>query len=197
VLDRRFDQAVEQFERSATLAAGDDTASRWLAVHALAALAPLLASRGDTDRAAAMADAALSAAAEFNIDGVHLMAFARAAEAALLAGAYDRTKRMILEALHLRQRQADRRWVADTLEIAALLLAQAGRSEPASSILDTATSLRATSGEPLGGVRALADEVRRLSRKLDRSSAPPSTTTPPLSAVTPTEAIALAIAQLH
>jgi hypothetical protein len=109
------------------------------------------------------------------------MALSRAAEPALLAGSYPRAGSLVVEVLGLLRDQASPRWVADALEMAALVLEAQRDGEGATAVLRAADALRKASGEQPGGARVLALEVQRgrerllgTSDTLDRPEVAPS-----------------------
>jgi hypothetical protein len=94
------------------------------------------------------------------------MALARATETAILAGDHDRAGQALEELLDVLLDLGTRRWAADGLEMAAVVLERRGDRAGAMSALEAATALRAASDERGGGVRAVAGEVRRSARRL-------------------------------
>ena len=77
------------------------------------------------------------------------------------------------ELLGLLRDQASRRWVADTIELVALVLeAHLARSDEAAELLAASARLRAEAGEQLGGTRIVAQAVLALSDRLAPSPEP-------------------------
>ncbi len=171
VLDDDLDDARTHFERAAQLASSDDVGAI-LAASALAALAPLTAVLNDPERALALADEALRAARRFEVPSVQVMALSRATETALLAGSYGRATAFLLELLSLLRGQTTRAWVADALEMAALILAAEREPDAANSVLEAADALRNAAGERPGGTRALTLTVQQLRHQLADRPAP-------------------------
>jgi non-specific serine/threonine protein kinase len=165
VTEHDFDRAHAHFERAADLARqGDD--DLWLAAHALAALAPLTVLLGDAAPGQELARQALQASKSLDIAGVKLMALERAAETAILANEEELAASHIAELLGLLRGQYSRRWVADALENAAVVLDARGAPQGAAELLRTAHEVRRASGERLGGTRALAGRVHELAQRL-------------------------------
>ena len=81
---------------------------------------------------------------------------------AIIAGDDDGAAVDIVELLRLLHELGTRRWLADIVELAAVVLARRGQPADAASALGAADGLRSAAGEPLGGVRVGADEVRRV-----------------------------------
>jgi tetratricopeptide (TPR) repeat protein len=160
------------FERALELAR--DPGSEWLLPHVLAAVAPLAALLGDRASALEHASAAVTAARPFSMRAVLAMTLARAAEAAVLAGDAQAAEADLVELLRLLDDLGTRRWGADALELAAVVLDQRGAREEALGALQAAAQLREASGEPCGGVRAASAEVRRVAARLQRIRAFPA-----------------------
>jgi non-specific serine/threonine protein kinase len=140
-----------------------DLARRWrmpvLTAHALATLAPLAALAGDAQRATNLADEALRAAARLKWRNIRAMALTRASEAGILSQHPD-ARATLCQLLRLLGDMRTRSFVADALEMAALVAEQVGRLESAARLLGSAEVLRDTHGEPFGGTRALSPAVR-------------------------------------
>ena len=116
--------------------------------HAEAALAPLVASLGDIDRAETLAADALSRARPFGRRPV-LMAQVRMAEMWVVAGRPDQARQVLVDAADTLVDIGGREWVADTLELSAIVLGGAGEAGPAARLLGAAEGLR----EQQGGFR--------------------------------------------
>lgn len=103
------------------------------------------------------------------------MALVRAAETAVLARNSQHAADILVELLGLLADLGSRRWVADALEITALILQAGDDGEQASAILGASDRLREAAGEARGGVRVIAEEVRhardRLASALDAERA--------------------------
>ena len=85
----------------------------------------------------------------------------RSAEAAVLADDNARASEMLAELLRLVRDLGTRRWLADALELAALVLEARGETGTAAEILGASAAVREAAGEPFGGVRSVAEEVQR------------------------------------
>ena len=154
------------FQRAADLARSDPKNGRWLTVHALAALGPVTVLLGDPEAGLQMADEAIVTARRLSISGGLIMALGRAAETAVLAGSPARAASVATELLARLRDQASHRFVADALEVAALLVEWYGENDTASELLRAADALRAPSGEPIGGTRSLGPAVREARDRL-------------------------------
>jgi predicted ATPase len=163
VVEKDFDRAEGEF--GLALQTARQIHDDWLATHAMAALAPVWVRTGLPAAGGDVADRALDLARHLANEGLLLMALTRAAEAAALGDDWRRAAPLVLEtALHLR-RSHGHRWLADTLEIGALLVE---RDEPGlgASLLRAAEVLRRSSDEHLGGRRVATVEVRACRRRL-------------------------------
>jgi hypothetical protein len=101
------------------------------------------------------------------------MALARSAETAILAGAYAEAIPLLDELLDLLRDQASRRWVADTIELVALVLeAHLALRDEAGGLLAASGRLRAEAGEQVGGTRIAAQAVLALRDRLPPSPEP-------------------------
>jgi tetratricopeptide (TPR) repeat protein len=158
-------RARAHFDRARDLAYVRDE-DEWLAAHASAALAPLTALLGGPERALALAEETIAAARHFAIPSVLVMALARAGETAILTGMHGRAAEAVNELLGLLRDQATRPWVADALEMAALVLEAGDDVEAATAALQSAEAVRLASGGSAGGTRALADAVHHAHDRL-------------------------------
>jgi hypothetical protein len=86
----------------------------------------------------------------------------RAAESAVLTGDDESAEAALVEVLRVLDDLGTRRWAADALELATVVLARREARHEAVEALAAATELREASGEPCGGVRLAAAEVRRV-----------------------------------
>jgi predicted ATPase/DNA-binding SARP family transcriptional activator len=163
--------ARRAFELSVDLAR-DDPGGEWLVPHALAALAPVVARLGDGERACRLATDAVDAARPFDVRAVLAMALCRSAEARVIAGDDDEATADVVELLRLLRELGTRRWLADIVELAAVVLARRGRHVDAATALGTADGLRTAAREPLGGVRVSAEEVRQTVAAVEAALAP-------------------------
>ncbi len=165
IIDGEYDRARDHFERAVEVARSDPL-GEWVEPHALAALGPLVALSGDGERALRLAEQAVGAARSLTARPVLAMALTRAAETAVLAGHPRRAADILVELLGLLADQGTRRWVADALETAALILeiddlGIGDDAERASVILGAADRLR----EAIE-VRVITEEVRHARARL-------------------------------
>jgi len=94
------------------------------------------------------------------------MALTRAAETAVLVNEPGCAAGILVELLGILADLGGRRWVADALETAALVLQAEKDAERASAILGASDRLREAAGEARGGVRVIAEEVRHVRGRL-------------------------------
>jgi hypothetical protein len=125
----------------------------------LAALAPLTVLLGEPERGLRQAEEAVVAARGFSDRGALLMALTRAAEAAILAGDHRRAGDVVGELLALVRDLRTRRWLADALELTALVLESRAEPAAAAEILGASEALREGAGQAGGGVRAVVEAV--------------------------------------
>jgi tetratricopeptide (TPR) repeat protein len=152
------------FERALALARSD-AGGGWLLPHALAALAPLVAREGDARRSLRLADEAVEAARPFGVRAVLAMALARAAETAVVADDLERAGRVVAELVRLLLDLATRRWAADALEVAAIVLARRGDDAGAATAVGASQVLRAAADGQGGAVRPVDAAVRTSSAR--------------------------------
>jgi non-specific serine/threonine protein kinase len=152
------DAAAKELEE--LQAFGEATRNELLAIHAVTALAPMLALAGEYARAADLAVQGIEGARRLEDRRVLVMALIRGAEVATLTRAYDRAEEFLGEVLALLRNMAGHAWVADAVEMTALTLGVRGRHRPAAGLLGACDSLRDVSGE-VAEVRAV-HSVRQL-----------------------------------
>jgi predicted ATPase len=138
------DVAQTHFEQ-AVVWARSDPLGEWLEPHALAALAPLIARAGDHLEAIRLADEAISSARRLPAPPMLAMTLTRAADAAIVAGQPRRAASILLEVLGVIADLGTWRYLADALELAAVVM------------VDDAASLD-VAAEVLGAARALRGE---------------------------------------
>jgi tetratricopeptide (TPR) repeat protein len=131
-----------------------------LTCHALAALPPLLAYYGEAGRAEALADEGVEAARRLGLSTILTMALVRCGEAAILAGHTQRAETAVREALSLLGDVGGRRWVAETLEMAALMLEPRCRHAAAARLFGACDALRQAFGEGRGELRCIYAHVQ-------------------------------------
>ena len=113
--------AERWFEESLGLAKESD--SFFADCHVSAALAPLRAARGDGDGALALAEWAVTLSRQVDFPLLQVMALARLAETAILAGVPARAAEALSESLPLLRDTGSRHWAAHSLELAAVVAA--------------------------------------------------------------------------
>jgi hypothetical protein len=118
-----------------------------LSSHVLGALAPLMAQLGEPHRAEAMGEEAVRLARRLPLRSLLAMALTRAAQAAVLSDRPARAAEVLRELLALLRDLGARRWVADALEAATLVLYADGAIQAAAEVLAAIASLRAVLGE--------------------------------------------------
>jgi predicted ATPase/DNA-binding SARP family transcriptional activator/class 3 adenylate cyclase len=128
--------------------------------HILGALATVTAATGERERAQTLAQEAVVAARGFSLRGILAMALTRATETAILSGDGRRAETWLYELLGLLRELGSRRWMADALEMAALVRQAAGDDEGAARLLGACEAVRAALGEPAGGLRLISEKVR-------------------------------------
>jgi tetratricopeptide (TPR) repeat protein len=164
-------RARTNFERALDLARSTP-GCEWLLPHALAGLAPVVAQRSESAYALRLAEEAVSSARPFAVRAVLAMALARAAEAAILADVQVVATKALDELLALLLDLGTRRWTADALEMVTVVLELRGQHAEAVVALGAAEAIREAAGEQGGGVRAVAEEVRRSARRLRAALGP-------------------------
>jgi tetratricopeptide (TPR) repeat protein len=158
------DQARWHLERALDI--GVSTGFAQLTCHAGAALAPVAALGGDTQRAEALADNAVVAATRLELPAVCALALTRGTEARIIAGDVPGAQATLRRLLGLLGELGGPSYVADALEMAALLADAAGRPASTARLLATCETLRAHQGEPLGGMRVLSQAVRDCAQRV-------------------------------
>ena len=152
-------RAKAHFEQSVEAGMEDQVGST-LRVHSLAALAPVAALTGEPERARALAAEAVAVARSLRLRRILVMALVRGAETALLTADQKMARDLVREVLALLAEIGSRRWVADAIELAALILEQGGQPQPATRLFGACAALRSSLGEPAGGLRALGETVQ-------------------------------------
>jgi tetratricopeptide (TPR) repeat protein len=166
VAEADHERARRHFEHAVDLSRRDPLGT-WLAPHALAGLATLVARAGEHERAMTMAGAAITAAQALDARPVLAMALARAAETAVLAGRASQAVARLTDLMSLLAESGTSRWLGEALEMAALVLADGGEAAQASEILGGAQALRQADGQTHRGVTA--GEVHDLPPRLLRA----------------------------
>lgn len=154
-------EARAHFEQAAEIRRQGDTLDyHVVASYALAALAPLVASFGEVELAEALAEEGVRAARHLWFRQILVMTLLRAVEVALLAGGLERAGAKLIEALGLLWDLGARRWVAESLELAAVVVAHQGHLESAARPFGACDALRVTQGEGAGEGRCIFAEVQ-------------------------------------
>ena len=151
-------RAKAHFEQSVE-AGMEDQGGSTLRVHSLAALAPVAALSGEPERARALAVEAVAVARTLRLRRILVMALVRGAETAVLTADQEWARDLVRELLALLAEIGSRRWVADAIELAALILEQGGQPQPATRLFGACAAIRSALGEPNGGLRALGETV--------------------------------------
>ena len=138
-----------------------------LKVHCLAALAPVAARTGEPERARSLASEAVDGARDLQLRRILVMALVRAAETAVLTADLAGARGLVRELLALLAELGSRSWVAETVELAAVILDREGLSQPAAR-------LRGLSSEQaiayaLEWLETPLSEIRKTSRRLPGS----------------------------
>lgn len=159
-------EARAHYERTVEVVARVEQSDRasFLAAHALAALAPLVAADGDPERAQSLADEAVDTARGLPLPQVLVMALVRGSETAVLTGRSGKAAAALREALRLLANLGARRWVADALESVALVRESQGDPDSAARLLGACDALRQALGESRGG-RCIAAEIETCRRR--------------------------------
>jgi predicted ATPase/DNA-binding SARP family transcriptional activator len=155
-----FDRAAEALERPLEIMAS--AGHNFLGPHVLGCATLVRASRGDPS-AAQLGAEAVASARRFPVPQVVVMALARAAEAAVVSGKPADARPFVVELVDTLRQLGARRWVAEALELAAIVFGD-DQPDTAAFALGAAERLRAALGETpgpaflLGETLATADE---------------------------------------
>jgi tetratricopeptide (TPR) repeat protein len=157
------DAARTHFEQ-AVIWARSDPLGEWLEPHALAALAPLVARTGDHLEALQLSEQAISTARRLPAPPLLAMTLARAADAAIVAGQPRRAASILIELLGVLADLGTRRYLADALELSAVVMGDDGREGPEATVelLAAARALRDDAGEPSTSLLVSTPEVGRI-----------------------------------
>jgi predicted ATPase/DNA-binding SARP family transcriptional activator len=151
--------ARSHLEHATVLEARIGTDGAVVRPHVRAMLGVLTALSGDEVRAHALADEAVQNARRLPLPGVLVMALVRAGQTATFANRHEQARTYLVEALTLLRDIGAQRWVAESLEATALILAAEHRLPGAAHLLGAADRLRHDLGERLGARSALAERV--------------------------------------
>jgi predicted ATPase/DNA-binding SARP family transcriptional activator len=159
-------RAKTHLERALTAARQYERDGSALKVHCLAALAPVAALTGEQERARTLAAEAVAEARLLRLRRILVMTLVRAAETAVLTTDQDAARELVRELLATLADLGTRRWVADAIELAALILERGGQPQPATRLFGACAAIRSSLGEPAGGLRALSQSVQASHQRL-------------------------------
>ncbi|MGH9012189.1 MAG: ATP-binding protein, partial [Acidimicrobiia bacterium] len=134
-----------------------------LRAHALGGAALLAAEAGDGERATVMADEGVAAARELGLQTILVMALARAAEVGVLLRRWERAEATLTELFTVLRNTGGRGFLADALEMAALVQEARGHPRSAVQLLAAAEYVRREANETADKrpVTPLLDASRR------------------------------------
>jgi hypothetical protein len=159
-------RAKAHFEKALAAAGHYEHDGSALKMHCLAALAPVAALTGERERARSLAAEAVADARILRLRRVLVMTLVRAAETAVLTADQEAARELVRELLATLADLGTRRWLADAIELAALVLEQGEQLEPAARLMEACTAIRRSLGEPTGGLRALGETVQACQQRL-------------------------------
>ena len=162
-------RAKAHFEKALAAACHYEHDGSALRVHCLASLAPVAALTGERERARSLAAEAVADARLLRLRRVLVMTLVRAAETAVLTADQDAGRDLVRELLATLADLGTRRWVADTIELAAVILERDDQAQPAARLFGACAAIRTALGEPAGGLRALASTVKTCHQRLSAS----------------------------
>jgi hypothetical protein len=165
VAEGDLDRAQRHFERIVHLAR-HHRLWEWLTPHVLAGAAPVIALR-EPERGRQLAEEAVGHARLLPGQMILVMTLARSAETDIVSGAPRRATAALRELLGLLRDVHARRWMADALEMVAMLAGAGSADEWAARLLGASAVLRDELGETLGGVRVVAGDVRRCCDRIE------------------------------
>jgi tetratricopeptide (TPR) repeat protein len=209
------DRAGEQFERAVGLGRKSVTkkpppapqaggslpqatldASPLLLAHALAALAPLAAVAGDAERAEALAAEGVEVARFFGLSTFLLGTLTRATEVSLLFGRWASAEVALRESLALLRDTGSHAFLADSLEMAAVLADVNGGRVAAARLFGAAQRVRVTGGET-ADVRCISVALEQCQSRLAGSLADFDREFARGERLSPTEAVSYALENLN
>jgi tetratricopeptide (TPR) repeat protein len=161
------DTARTHFEQ-AVIWARSDPLGEWLEPHALAALAPLVARAGDHLEAVRLSEQAINTARRLPAPPLLAMTLARAADAAIVAAQRRRAASILIEVLGVIADLGTRRYLADALELSAVVMGDEGPGGPEATfeLLAAARALRDHAAEPSTSLLVSTPEIRRIRARL-------------------------------
>jgi non-specific serine/threonine protein kinase len=151
---RRFQRALELGRTGQ----GDN-----LVAHALATLAPMAALDGEGERARGLAEEAVEIARRFGLYTILVMTLIRAAEVGILVRSRDLAVSALRESLALLRDTGGQAFLADSLEMVALVRQEQDAAAPAARLLGASQGVRDALGE--------SSDVRPISAELERCQA--------------------------
>ncbi|MGH9008472.1 MAG: NB-ARC domain-containing protein [Acidimicrobiia bacterium] len=143
-------------------------ASPLLLAHALASLAPLAARAGDEDRAVTLAAEGVEMARLFGLATFLLMTLTRTTEVSILFRRWPRAEAALRESLALLRDTGAQAFVADSLEMTALLREVAGSHVSAARLFGATQRVREIGGES-ADVRCISDELEECRSRLSKA----------------------------
>jgi hypothetical protein len=121
---------------------------------------------GDPNRAHALAQEAIRCARRLPLAGVLVMALVRGAQTATFTGRHQLARNVLVEVLGLLRDMGARRWVAESLEVAALILEADGDLAESARLVAAGGRLRKELGESLSGREAMSERVGHSRRRV-------------------------------
>jgi predicted ATPase/class 3 adenylate cyclase len=170
-------------------------ASPLLLAHALSSLAPLAARAGDVDRAVTLAAEGVDMARLFGLATFLLMTLTRATEVSLLFRRWPSAEATLRESLALLRDTGAQAFLADSLEMTALLREAAGSPVSAVRLLGATQRVRADGGES-PDVRCISAELAACRSRLSDAVADFDREWARGERLSPSEAVAYALQQL-
>jgi predicted ATPase/class 3 adenylate cyclase len=153
-----IEKASERFEKA--LEFGRRGMENNVLAHALASLAPLTALAGEAERAETLVAEGVETARRFGLFTILLMTLTRSCEVGILLGNWASAEAALRESLTLLRDTGGGAFLADSLEMAAVVREARGAQRPAARLLGASQGVRETLGE--------SSDVRAISTELDR-----------------------------
>jgi tetratricopeptide (TPR) repeat protein len=154
--------AREHFERSLEVEGRKDD---WFRAHTFAGLCVVMALLDQPDEAEALGEEAIRAARLCPPRQILVMALTRAAEVAISVDRLERAELILRELLALLRELGARRWVAEALELAAVVI---GPDDPAraAAMFGAGEAVRAALGEPANPVGIVTGRINECRRRI-------------------------------
>ncbi len=156
-------QATRSFKSA--LERGRPSAGENLMAHALGGLAQLAALAGDADRAQAYAKEGIAAARRLGLQTILVMSLVRATEVAVLIRRWASAHETLRELLAVLRNTGGRAFLADSLEITALVQEVCGRPISVARLLGASQGVREASHET-SDVRTVSPDLERCHARL-------------------------------